>query len=65
MESIELTPAQLRMPIIPLPQMSLRSRREVSALAVISFVVAWMISLLIIWIAGKGGKAAGGPIGGH
>ena len=32
MESIELTPAQLRMPIIPLPQMSLRSRREVSAL---------------------------------
>ena len=39
--------------------------RQASALAVISFVVAWMISLLIIWIAGKGGKAAGGPIGGH
>ena len=32
METLELTPAQLRMPIIPLPQMSLRSRREVSAL---------------------------------
>ena len=30
--------------------------RQASALAVISFVVAWLTSLLIIWIAGRGGR---------
>jgi len=29
--------------------------RQASALAVISFVVAWITSLLIIWVSGKGG----------
>jgi putative spermidine/putrescine transport system permease protein len=32
--------------------------RQASALAVISFVVAWLTSLLIIWIAGRGGRPA-------
>ncbi|MHC1783616.1 MAG: ABC transporter permease [Anaerolineaceae bacterium] len=39
--------------------------RQASALAVISFVVAWITSLLIIWIAGRRGKPTGGPVGGH
>lgn len=39
--------------------------RQASALAVISFVVAWIASLLIIWIAGKGGKPTDSMIGGH
>jgi putative spermidine/putrescine transport system permease protein len=30
--------------------------RQASALAVISFVVAWMTSLLIIWVTSKGGQ---------
>jgi putative spermidine/putrescine transport system permease protein len=30
--------------------------RQASALAVISFVVAWVISLLIIWVTSKGGQ---------
>jgi putative spermidine/putrescine transport system permease protein len=30
--------------------------RQASALAVISFVVAWAASLLIIWVTSKGGK---------
>jgi putative spermidine/putrescine transport system permease protein len=30
--------------------------RQASALAVVSFVVAWIASLLIIWVAGKGGR---------
>jgi len=29
--------------------------RQASALAVISFMVAWITSLLIIWVTGKGG----------
>jgi len=29
--------------------------RQASALAVISFVVAWVTSLLIIWVTSKGG----------
>ena len=32
--------------------------RQASALAVISFVIAWLTSLLIIWIAGRGGRPA-------
>jgi putative spermidine/putrescine transport system permease protein len=32
--------------------------RQASALAVISFVVAWLTSLLIIWLAGHGGRPA-------
>jgi len=32
--------------------------RQASALAVISFVIAWLTSLLIIGIAGRGGKPA-------
>lgn len=39
--------------------------RQASALAVISFVVAWVTSLLILWIAGRKGKPSGGPVGGH
>jgi putative spermidine/putrescine transport system permease protein len=30
--------------------------RQASALAVISFVVAWITSLLIIWVTSKGGR---------
>jgi putative spermidine/putrescine transport system permease protein len=30
--------------------------RQASALAVISFVVAWVTSLLIIWVSSKGGQ---------
>ena len=29
--------------------------RQASALAVISFVIAWMLSLALIWVAGRGG----------
>lgn len=32
--------------------------RQASALAVISFVIAWLTSLLILWIAGRGGRPA-------
>jgi putative spermidine/putrescine transport system permease protein len=32
--------------------------RQASALAVISFVVAWIVSLLIIWATSKGGREA-------
>ncbi len=39
--------------------------RQASALAVISFVVAWVTSLLILWVAGRRGKPSGGPVGGH
>jgi putative spermidine/putrescine transport system permease protein len=39
--------------------------RQASALAVISFVVAWVTSLLIIWIAGKSGKPSDSVVGGH
>lgn len=39
--------------------------RQASALAVISFVVAWITSLLVLWIAGRRGKPSGGPVGGH
>lgn len=39
--------------------------RQASALAVISFVVAWITSLLIIWIAGKSGKPSDSMVGGH
>jgi putative spermidine/putrescine transport system permease protein len=39
--------------------------RQASALAVISFVVAWITSLLIIWIAGKSGKPSENVVGGH
>ncbi len=30
--------------------------RQASALAVVSFLVAWITSLLIIWVTSKGGK---------
>ncbi len=30
--------------------------RQASALAVISFVIAWLTSLLILWVAGRGGR---------
>jgi putative spermidine/putrescine transport system permease protein len=30
--------------------------RQASALAVISFVFAWVISLLVLWLAAKGGR---------
>jgi len=39
--------------------------RQASALAVISFVVAWAVSLLIIWITGKRAITAGGPVVGR
>jgi len=39
--------------------------RQASALAVISFVIAWVSSLLIIWIAGKSGKQVQSVVGGH
>jgi len=39
--------------------------RQASALAVISFVVAWVVSLLIIWVAGKRGKPTDSMIGVH
>ena len=37
--------------------------RQASALAVISFVVAWVTSLLIIWITSKGGRKTATIIG--
>ncbi len=39
--------------------------RQASALAVISFMVAWLTSLLIIWISGRTGKTSGGTVGAH
>ena len=39
--------------------------RQASALAVISFVVAWVSSLLIIWVAGKSGKPGDSVVGGR
>jgi len=39
--------------------------RQASALAVISFVVAWIVSLLIIWVAGRTGKQTESVIGAH
>lgn len=37
--------------------------RQASALAVISFVVAWITSLLIIWVTSKGGREAAHVVG--
>lgn len=37
--------------------------RQASALAVISFIVAWITSLLIIWVTSKGGRAAAHVVG--
>jgi putative spermidine/putrescine transport system permease protein len=39
--------------------------RQASALAVISFIVAWVSSLLILWIAGRKGNSSSSTIGGH
>jgi putative spermidine/putrescine transport system permease protein len=39
--------------------------RQASALAVISFVVAWVASLLIIWVAGRTGGPTDSMIGSH
>jgi len=39
--------------------------RQASALAVISFVVAWVVSLLIIWITGRRALPAGGRVAGR
>jgi putative spermidine/putrescine transport system permease protein len=39
--------------------------RQASSLAVISFVVAWIASILIIWIAGRSGKPSDSMVGGH
>ncbi len=39
--------------------------RQASALAVISFMVAWLVSLLILWIAGRKGTPSAGMLGGH
>ena len=39
--------------------------RQASALALISFMVAWIASLLIIWIAGKSGKPTENLVGGR
>jgi putative spermidine/putrescine transport system permease protein len=39
--------------------------RQASALAVISFVVAWFVSLLILWVSGRKGISSSGSLGGH
>jgi len=39
--------------------------RQASALAVISFIVAWIVCLLVIWITGRSGSPSGGAVGGH
>lgn len=39
--------------------------RQASALATISFVVAWIVSLLIIWLSGKKAVPTGGVVVGH
>jgi len=36
--------------------------RQASALATISFVVAWIVSLLILWISGRKAVSAGGAV---
>jgi len=37
--------------------------RQASALAVVSFVVAWIVSLLIIWVTSKGGRETAHAVG--
>lgn len=39
--------------------------RQASALATISFVVAWIVSLLILWISGRKAVPTGGAVIGH
>ncbi|MGB9673595.1 MAG: ABC transporter permease [Anaerolineales bacterium] len=39
--------------------------RQASALATISFVVAWIVSLIILWVSGRKAVSAGGAVIGH
>jgi len=39
--------------------------RQASALAIISFMAAWIVSMLMLWISGKRTMSPGGPMVGH
>lgn len=39
--------------------------RQASALAIISFLAAWVVSMLLLWISGKRAIPTGGPMVGH
>jgi putative spermidine/putrescine transport system permease protein len=39
--------------------------RQASALAIISFFMAWIVALLILWITGKKAMSSSGPVSGH